>query len=237
MRDSNPRGLAPNTLSKSAGACSGRISAVCGLARGFSLDAPERLRTWANETRTETRHPRDLRVLVGPRSYIRLVTLCRLAGASRCGRIYDANAIRASAGRRLRTPSARGSLSPARCAGSTSAVPTALVGPTSSNATTGRRCTSLDKQTRKADLALLFDSGAGVPPPEAMMSALTASGGRLCRLGRSAADLGGWLCLKAPLRRVRGLRLGIGDERPTTTLTDVLVIAVRWLLTNEGAPG
>lgn len=92
-------------------------------------------------------------------------------------------------------------------------------------------------QTRKADLALLFHSGAGVPPPEAMMSALTASGGRLCRLGRSAADLGGWLRLKAPLRRVRGLRLGIGDERPTTTLTDVLVIAVRWLLTHEGAPG
>src|SRR5262245_10789615 len=54
MRDSNSRGVAPNTLSKSAYVCSLGVIEVCDLAVQPGPAVCEHLRTSANETRTET---------------------------------------------------------------------------------------------------------------------------------------------------------------------------------------
>jgi hypothetical protein len=54
MRDSNSRGVAPNTLSKSVDVCSRQVSAVCDLEFRPGPVLCGRSRTAANETRTET---------------------------------------------------------------------------------------------------------------------------------------------------------------------------------------
>jgi hypothetical protein len=57
MRDSNSRGVAPNTLSKSAAPRPGQVSTVCDLRRSKATTSAEQRRTSANETKTETRRP------------------------------------------------------------------------------------------------------------------------------------------------------------------------------------
>src|SRR5260370_39256706 len=54
MRDSNSRGLAPNTLSKSALPCSRWAAAVCDLLWQGRECLGEPRCTWLNETRNET---------------------------------------------------------------------------------------------------------------------------------------------------------------------------------------
>ena len=54
MRDSNSRGLAPNTLSKSAGLCSPMAVGVVTLHCLCTMLRAERSRTLLNETRNET---------------------------------------------------------------------------------------------------------------------------------------------------------------------------------------
>jgi hypothetical protein len=54
MRDSNSRGVAPNTLSNNVGQRSPRSATVRDLPERDGVAAGERLRTEMNETRTET---------------------------------------------------------------------------------------------------------------------------------------------------------------------------------------
>jgi hypothetical protein len=55
MRDSNPRGVAPNTLSKSVGGCSAVVGTVRDLHRPDRVVFDGRPCTAVNETETETR--------------------------------------------------------------------------------------------------------------------------------------------------------------------------------------
>ena len=55
MRDSNPRGVAPNTLSKSVGGCSAVVGTVRDLLKRDRVVFDGRLCTAVNETETETR--------------------------------------------------------------------------------------------------------------------------------------------------------------------------------------
>jgi hypothetical protein len=55
MRDSNPRGVAPNTLSKSVDGCSAVVGTVRDLDKRDRVSLGERLCTAVNETETETR--------------------------------------------------------------------------------------------------------------------------------------------------------------------------------------
>jgi hypothetical protein len=54
MRDSNPRGREPNTLSKSAGGCSVKVVVVLTVAKRSGAVANDRERTGMNETVIET---------------------------------------------------------------------------------------------------------------------------------------------------------------------------------------
>jgi len=66
MRDSNSRGLAPDTLSKSVGLYPAQVADVCCQQQCGRAVAAGRCRTRANETRTETgRARRGEMLLVG----------------------------------------------------------------------------------------------------------------------------------------------------------------------------
>jgi hypothetical protein len=69
MRDSNPRGLAPNPLSKSANRGPRRFAVPCPAVWGGKQHGRERGRTWTTETKTETASGRTPSVGVRARRF------------------------------------------------------------------------------------------------------------------------------------------------------------------------